>query len=211
MYKTILESNSAEIIIQKSRFISYAVPIKREEDAKAFIEQVRREHPQATHRVPAYLVGNPYRIERYSDDGEPSGTAGVPVLSMMKNEGLTDLCVIVVRYFGGIKLGTGGLVRAYTASAKAVLEGKVVEVNNYCHFNCSYDYHYHGKINYHLNEVGAHIADVAYADKITAQFYIEEEHGVQFNESLIELTANNIEIESSIVCGALVEGGFIEL
>ncbi len=211
MYKTILEANEAEIIIQKSRFISYAAPIKSEAEAKAFIEKIRKEHWQATHCVPAYLVGNPYGVERYSDDGEPSGTAGVPVLSMMKNEGLTDLCVVVVRYFGGIKLGTGGLVRAYTASAKAVLEDKVVEVNHYCRFICSYDYHYHGKINYYLNEVGAHIADIAYADKITAQFYIEETRGAQFNQSLIELTSNNIEIESSIVCGALVKGGYIEL
>ncbi len=211
MYKTILDPNSAEIIIQKSRFIAYAAPIENEDEAKAYIEKIRKQHAQATHCVPAYLLGNPYRIERYSDDGEPSGTAGVPVLSMLKNEGLTDLCIVVVRYFGGIKLGTGGLVRAYTASAKAVLEGKVVEVNNYCHFTCSYDYHYHGKINYHLNEVGAHVADIAYADKITAQFYIEAEREAAFNASLVELTSNNIEIEKHIVSGALVDGGFVAL
>ncbi len=211
MYKTVLEAASAEIVIQKSRFISYVEPVRTEEQAKAFIERIRKEHWKATHCVPAFTIGYPYSVERCSDDGEPSGTAGVPILSMLKEEQLTDLCIVVVRYFGGIKLGTGGLVRAYTAAAKAVLKDAAVKVDSYCHFTCRYDYHYHGKLSFLIREVNAHNADTEYAEKITAQFYIEEKLATTLKEQLIEATSNDIAIEQEIVKGAIVNNSFISL
>ncbi len=211
MYQTVLEKKSAEIIIQKSRFISYIEPVKTEEQAKRFIERVKKEHWKATHCVPAFAIGHPYSVERCSDDGEPSGTAGVPILSMLKEEQLTDLCIVVVRYFGGIKLGTGGLVRAYTAAAKAVLKDAIVKVDSYCHFKCRYDYHYHGKLSYLIKEINAYFADTEYADKITAQFYIEEKLATTLKEQLIEATSNDIDIKSEIIQGAIVNNSFIGL
>ncbi len=211
MYKTALNANSTEITIQKSRFIAYLMPVKSEEQAKAFIEKIRKEHWKATHCVPAFVIGHPYSVERCSDDGEPSGTAGVPILSMLKDENITDVCIVVVRYFGGIKLGTGGLVRAYTAAAKAALENTIVKVDQYCKFICQYDYHYHGKLSFIIKEVKAHLENVDYADKVTVQFYVEKDKEKIVKEQLIETTSNAIDITTKIVKGAIVDNSFINL
>ncbi len=211
MYKTVLKKNIAEITIQKSRFISYVEPVTNEEQAKLFIESIRKKHRKATHCVPTFTIGYPYSVERCSDDGEPSGTAGVPILSMLKEEQLTNLCIVVVRYFGGIKLGTGGLVRAYTAAAKAVLENVVVKVDYYCEFTCQYDYHFHGKISYVIKEINAHLENVDYADKVTAQFYVEKDKEKSLLEQLIEATANSISTTTKNVKGAIVNKAFRSL
>ncbi len=120
-YKTLLAYGEGEITIEKSKFIGYATPIKSEEEAIAFIENIRTKHWNATHNVPAYIVGENNEIQRYSDDREPSGTAGIPILEVIKKEDLRNVAVVVTRYFGGIKLGTGGLVRAYTKGANGYL------------------------------------------------------------------------------------------
>ncbi|GKT37685.1 Impact family like protein, partial [Aduncisulcus paluster] len=145
-YKTIFDYGEAEDIINKSRFIGYAKPVETEEEAVAFVEEIKKKHKDATHNVPVYLVGEKFEIQRYSDDGEPSGTAGVPVLSMLKNEGITNLALVITRYFGGIKLGTGGLVRAYTHAAKIAVEAaRVVEKKVYRELHVVLDYTLHGK------------------------------------------------------------------
>src|SRR5699024_4890875 len=113
---------SDEIIINKSRFIGYASPVESEKSAQEFIDTIKQKHKDATHNVFAYIIGQNKNIQRYSDDGEPSGTAGIPILEMMKKEDLTDTVIVVTRYFGGIKLGAGGLVRAYIKGAKCGLE-----------------------------------------------------------------------------------------
>ena len=118
---TLAKSVSVEMEERKSVFIGHAVPVSSEEEARAFIDEKRRQYHDATHNVYAYLL-NGGAIARYSDDGEPQGTAGIPVLNVVKQSGATDLCVVVTRYFGGILLGAGGLVRAYGASARQAVD-----------------------------------------------------------------------------------------
>ena len=120
-YLTVPLSASDELTINKSRFIGYAAPCKDESDALAFLQDVREQHKTATHHCYAYIIGQNCGIMRYSDDGEPGGTAGMPILSVLQNKSVVNCCVVVVRYFGGVLLGTGGLVRAYTQAAQVAL------------------------------------------------------------------------------------------
>ena len=125
-YKTLAKAGSDEIIIEKSRFIGYCAPVSSEEEALEFIEKIKKKHYDATHNVFAYVVGLDNNIQRYNDDGEPSGTAGVPILEVIKKEDLRNVVIVVTRYFGGIKLGTGGLIRAYTKGAKIALDAGII-------------------------------------------------------------------------------------
>ena len=122
LYKTIAKEACAEQIIEKSRFITYIKPISTKEEGDEFIAGIKKKHRDATHNVPCMVVGDKMQIQWASDDGEPQGTSGLPMLQMLVNREITNVCVVVTRYFGGIKLGTGGLVRAYTSSAKLGLE-----------------------------------------------------------------------------------------
>lgn len=117
-YRTIYEYGCDEFTEERSRFIGYAKPINSEEEAVEFVDEIKKKHKDATHNVWAYTVGPTMNIQRYSDDGEPQGTAGIPALEVIKKEDLRDVVVVITRYFGGIKLGAGGLVRAYTRGAK---------------------------------------------------------------------------------------------
>ena len=149
MYKTIMRSAQAEVIIEKSRFIGHIFPVRSEQEAQKCIEQIKKQHWQASHNVPVYLLEENHTVQRFSDDGEPSGSAGLPVLEMLKHEGLTDLCLVMTRYFGGVKLGVGGLIRAYTECAKASLkEAGVVEIAHYDYIKCQYDYTLQGKVTH---------------------------------------------------------------
>ena len=125
-YRTVAGPGEQEIVVNKSRFIGYTVPVKSEEQALEFIQFTREEHKTASHNVYAYILGEIGQIQRFNDDGEPSGTAGIPVLEVIKKEGLRDVVVVVTRYFGGIKLGGGGLVRAYSKSAKLALDRGII-------------------------------------------------------------------------------------
>ncbi len=122
LYRTVLREATAEQIIQKSRFICHIKPVVSREEAEEFIMSVRREHREATHNVPAMIIGDRMQIQWSSDDGEPQGTAGAPVLKLLSSMDLTNVCVVIARYFGGIKLGTGGLARAYSSTAKLGLD-----------------------------------------------------------------------------------------
>lgn len=120
-YLTVLKAGQAEQYIERSRFIGYSVPAKTISECEEFFEKIRKEHRQAEHNVPAYVLGGKFELQWASDDGEPGGTAGAPIVQMLVKEGISDVAVMVTRYFGGIKLGTGGLVRAYTGTAKLAL------------------------------------------------------------------------------------------
>ena len=113
-YVTVAEQSCEEIVINKSRFIGYAAPCETEEQALSFLQSIRDEHKTATHHCYAYIIGENASVMRYSDNGEPAGTAGMPIMDVMRNKGIVNCCIVVVRYFGGVLLGTGGLVRAYT-------------------------------------------------------------------------------------------------
>ncbi|WP_430883414.1 YigZ family protein [Fusibacter sp. JL216-2] len=213
-YKTIFEYGEAEDVINKSKFIGYAMPVETEEEAVAFVEKIKKKHKDATHNVPVYLVGEKFEVQRYSDDGEPSGTAGVPVLSMLKNEGITNIAVVVTRYFGGIKLGTGGLVRAYTHAAKIAVEAaRVVEKRVYKEVHVHLDYTLHGKFqNFLMNNEAYLIKDTLYTDSVNTIVYIEPDEIHNFQNKIVDLTNGKVEInEYEDIFLTILDGKAIEL
>lgn len=194
-YRTIVEEMNHEIIVNKSRFIGYVKPIASEEEAVEFIEQIKKKHWDATHNVPVYVLGENYTTQRYSDDGEPSGTAGVPVLEMLKKEHITDVVVVITRYFGGIKLGTGGLVRAYTQAAKETLNAVgVVDVDRYSLMSITCDYSAHGKIQNHLMNAYYMIENTVFQDVVRLTVYHKPEDEECFKKELMELTSGQADL-----------------
>lgn len=146
-YKTAAKYCEAEQIIDKSRFIGYIKPVESREEAEAFIAEIRTLHKSATHNVPAYVIGQKSELQWASDDKEPSGTAGAPILHFLAGEGITNVVIVVTRYFGGIKLGTGGLARAYSGTARLALEAAgIAEVKEMDILSFAIDYTYYGKV-----------------------------------------------------------------
>lgn len=186
-YKTLKKSSFDEFVEKKSRFIGYACPVTSEQQAIDFINEISKKHYDATHNVYAYVLKD-NNIRRYSDDGEPSGTAGVPVLDVILKEGLTDVCVVATRYFGGTLLGTGGLVRAYTKSAKIGIDAGGILERKFC-FGCEIkaDYTLLGKIQSEIIEYGCIPDDVEYTDKVLIKCFIP--HDITgFGERIIDIT-----------------------
>ena len=166
-YLTIKETASSEITIQKSRFIGYALPCESEEDAQLFIRNTREKYRDAKHHCYAYIIGVNSGIMRYSDDGEPGGTAGMPMMDVLKNSGIVNCCVVVVRYFGGILLGTGGLVRAYTQACKAAVEAaSVVRMELSVVMECMVAYPFWNQIQFSLQNMPVSIDHVSYTDSV---------------------------------------------
>lgn len=196
-YKTVLHEADDITIIEKSKFIGYIKPVDSEEEAVAFVEKIKKKHWDATHNVPVYVMGEKYEVQRYSDDGEPSGTAGIPVLEMLKKENITNVCIVMTRYFGGIKLGTGGLVRAYTQTAKIALEaGILVTKALYKTLSCTIEYHYHGKlINVLEPEAFVMVHHTDYAEQVTMTLYVEPEKENWVKDKFIELTFGTVDIK----------------
>ncbi len=195
-YKTLLSFGEAEEVINKSKFIGYAMPINSEQQALDFIEKIKKKHWNATHNVPVYLLGEKNEIQRYSDDGEPSGTAGIPILEMLKKEEIKNVVIVVTRYYGGIKLGTGGLVRAYTNAAKlAINEAKVVErvVNEL--FLIRIDYTLHGKVQNELVNGEYIIKETTYDDKVNIFVYCREELSNKFVSRITDVSNGKAAIE----------------
>lgn len=171
-YKTLHEFGMDEVIIDKSTFIGYAKPIKTEEEAIDFVNEIKKKHKDATHNVWAYTVGESMNIQRYSDDGEPQGTAGIPTLEVIKKEELRNVVVVVTRYFGGVKLGAGGLVRAYTKGAKIGIESaKVIEKVLYKSVGIKIDYNQLGKVQNEIMNMGYFIKDTVYEDNVEIIVY----------------------------------------
>ncbi|MGO4109195.1 YigZ family protein [Paenibacillus sp. YAF4_2] len=166
-FSTVREYNSEEIVIKKSRFIGYAKPVETEEEAVAFIDEIKRLHRSATHNCSAYVVGGRDQHQKASDDGEPSGTAGKPILEVIKHKGLKNVAVVVTRYFGGIMLGAGGLVRAYTDGAVAGIEaaGEIVKVLHREVF-VDVDYTWYGKLENELHGRGTRLGGTEFMDRV---------------------------------------------
>ncbi|HAE91715.1 uncharacterized protein, YigZ family [Tissierella praeacuta DSM 18095] len=196
-YRTIYSYGEAEIIINKSRFIGYAMPIETEEDALEFIDKIKTKHRDATHNVHAYVLGKDNNIQRFSDDGEPSGTAGIPMLEVVKKENLRNVVVVVTRYFGGIKLGAGGLIRAYTKGAKIGLDaGIIVDMVLHTKIKIRIDYTLYGKIeNYLMNEDYIVIESI-FDDAVNIFVYVENEKIDAFHNIITDLTNGNAIIEN---------------
>lgn len=196
--RTLYKEATCELHISKSRFIAYAKPVETESEATAYIEHLKKKHWDAAHHVPVYVLGEQFSIQRYSDDGEPSGTAGVPILELMKKEGLTQLVCVVVRYFGGVKLGTGGLVRAYTQSAKQAIEAAcIVERKPFMQIKCTYDYALHGKIQNVLTAYeGVIIKESEFLERVCTSVYVAPDRIEDFCNALIEVTSAQVDLQN---------------
>lgn len=195
-YKTVQFEAKAEFVEKRSRFIGYCKPVKTEQEAVDFINSKRAEHWNATHNVYAYSLreGN---IKRYSDDGEPSGTAGMPTLDVILKNEIYDVCIVVTRYFGGVLLGTGGLVRAYSQGAKVALEaGKVVLMQScaICQAKCSYNQY--GKVSSLIIELGAAVDDTVYEADVAIKFHIKPELLNALNKKLADATSGEVQASS---------------
>lgn len=167
-YKMIKDYGEASFIERKSRFISYAMPVYTEEEALQFLNNIRKKHYDATHNCYAYIIGENSSTQRSSDDGEPSGTAGIPILEVLKKEDLTNTIIVVTRYFGGIMLGAGGLIRAYTEGAvRAIDAAGVIEVKPFSFFAIKADYSHLGKIQYEASKKDYLIKKIDYAEAVT--------------------------------------------
>lgn len=189
-YKTLHEFSSDEIIIEKSTFIGYAKPIKTEEEAVEFINEIKKKHKDATHNVWAYTIGKSMNIQRYSDDGEPQGTAGIPTLEVIKKEDLRDVVVVVTRYFGGVKLGAGGLVRAYTKGAKIGIESaKIVEKVLYKEVRIKIDYNQLGKVQNEIMNMKYFVKDTLYLDDVELIIYSRKEKVDELVNKITDITS----------------------
>lgn len=178
-----------EIVIEKSRFICHIQRAVSEEEAQAFIQSIKKQHWNATHNCSAYLIGEHDLIQKANDDGEPSGTAGVPMLEVLKKRKLKDTVVVVTRYFGGIKLGAGGLIRAYGKSvSEAINHVGIVERCLMRTMHTTIDYTWLGKVENELRVSSFQLKDIHYAEDVIFETYVEETQKEQFIERMTELT-----------------------
>lgn len=191
-YKTLATSGQDEYTVKHSRFIGYAKPVKTEQEATDFINQISKKHWDAKHNVYAYSIKNG-GIKRYSDDGEPQGTAGMPVLNVLLQEEITDCVVVVTRYFGGVLLGGGGLVRAYSHSAKIAVDASgIVTLTKWSVCEISCDYTYYGKIETFIRDFGGVVESCDFGEKVVLTFRIQLGREEAFNKKLQDLTNGKI-------------------
>lgn len=191
-YKTIRTASSDEYIVKKSRFIGHIMPVKTQEEALDFIAKVSKKHWDATHNVYAYIIRDT-GVKRYSDDGEPQGTAGVPVLDVILKNGITDVCVVVTRYFGGILLGAGGLVRAYSHSAKIAVEGAHIITMSPCSvLKVQCDYGFYGRLSTLVPEFGGIIENTDFGENVTLLFRLPSKDEEGFRKELTEASFGRV-------------------
>lgn len=187
-YKTVEKEANDFFIEKKSKFIGYAKPVKTQEEAVEFISEIKSKHWDATHNVYAYVLRE-NNIQRYSDDGEPSGTAGVPVLDVMLKENLFDVCVVATRYFGGTLLGAGGLVRAYSHTSKIALEAAGIITMAQCSImSAEVDYSFYDRLNILLSDFSAVVLDTSFSDKVCVEFSVKENTVDLLNAKLIDVS-----------------------
>ncbi|MEK4384828.1 YigZ family protein [Solibacillus sp. FSL W7-1464] len=188
-YITVKGYGESEIILSKSRFLTYVERAETEEEAILFIDKIKKLHASATHNCSCYMIGEHDQIQKANDDGEPSGTAGVPMLEVLKKQGLKDTVVVVTRYFGGIKLGGGGLIRAYSkATTEGIAAAQVVERKLHYLMEIAIDYVWLGKIE---NEIrGSHypLHDIQYAENVEIYVHVLKEEKQIFMDWMTELT-----------------------
>lgn len=188
-YFTVKGYGENEIIISKSRFIAYVDRAENEQEALDFIDKIKKLHPSATHNCSCYMVGEFDNIQKANDDGEPNGTAGVPMLEVLKKQGLKDTVVVVTRYFGGIKLGGGGLIRAYgKATTEGIQAAEVVERKLHHLMKVSIDYTWLGKVENEIRSSHYTLHDIQYADTVDIYVFVLQNDEEAFNSWIIELT-----------------------
>ena len=186
-YRTIKEDGQVQEEIKKSRFICHAKRVYSEEEARDFITAIKKEHYKATHNCSAFIVGERSEIKRTSDDGEPSGTAGIPMLGVLENHNLTNVCVVVTRYFGGIKLGAGGLIRAYAGSvALAVKEIGIIEIKEQAGIQIHMTYAQYQEYGNFLKEHNLMELETNFTDQVDTMIFIDKEKKDGIKAELIE-------------------------
>ncbi|MEH7444568.1 YigZ family protein [Bacillus sp. JJ1122] len=194
-YFTVKGYGENEIEIQKSRFIAYIDRVETEEEAQEFIQSIKKKNWNATHNCSAYLIGENDQIQKANDDGEPSGTAGVPILEVLKKKHLKDTVVVITRYFGGIKLGAGGLIRAY---GKATSEGLaaigIVERKLMRIMHTTIEYTWLGKIENELRSSVYQLKEIHYLDKVEIETFVEETQTEVFKEWMVEMTSGQCDL-----------------
>lgn len=187
-YRTIKEDNQHEVEIKKSRFICFLKRIETEEEAKAFVQQIKKEHWKANHNCSAFVLGDHHEIQRSSDDGEPSGTAGVPMLEVMKKNDLINVCAVVTRYFGGTKLGAGGLIRAYSGSvAQAIVHTGIVEGRLQQEVFVQLDYSNWGKMENFIASENLAVKDTQFTDRVVVTCMVDENQVDDFEAQVTDL------------------------
>lgn len=193
---TIKQAHSIENVISKSRFIAYIKPVSTENEAKAFIDEIKTKHKDATHNCSAYTVGPEMNIQKANDDGEPSGTAGIPMLEILKKQEIHNVCVVVTRYFGGIKLGAGGLIRAYSGAVRDVIYdiGRI-ELREAIPVTVTLDYDQTGKFEYELASTTFLLREQFYTDKVSYQIDVVKNEYDAFIDFLNRITSGNYDLK----------------
>lgn len=186
-FRTIKEDGQVQEEIKKSRFICHAKRVYSEEEARDFITAIKKEHYKATHNCSAFIIGERSEIKRTSDDGEPSGTAGIPMLGVLENHNLTNICVVVTRYFGGIKLGAGGLIRAYAGSvALAVKEIGIIETKEQAGITIQMSYAQYQEYSNFLKEHNLMELETNFTDQVDTMIYVDREEKENIKATLVE-------------------------
>lgn len=193
-YKTLMKRGSDEFIVNKSRFIGYGAPAETEEEALAFLAEIRKKHADATHNCYAYIIGRNMGVMRYSDDGEPGGTAGMPIIEVMKNRGVVNACVVVTRYFGGVLLGAGGLVRAYTQGAVTAIDACGIGVMHpTARYMMDVSYPMLSRVEYFLKSAPVIVEDKDFSDVITLTLLVKCADEDKLLSDLTQLSEGRLE------------------
>lgn len=194
-YITVKGYGTAEIVEKKSRFIANVKPVVSEEEAIEFVDEIKKRYYDARHNCYAYQIGDRNQIQRYSDDGEPGGTAGMPILDVLRGRNIKNSIVVVTRYFGGTLLGTGGLVRAYSSAAKAgLINTGLIERIPHMRLKFTVDYTLSGKVQYEIIN-GGHISeDTVYTDKVEFIVLCEIDRECELTENIVNITGNKVVI-----------------
>lgn len=195
-YVTIRDFGEDRFIEKKSEFIGYAKRCETEEEAKAFVQEIKDMHKQATHNCWAYTIGEKMHVQRYSDDGEPQGTAGIPILEVLKKSNVTDCAIVVTRYYGGILLGAGGLTRAYTKGASIALKSAgIVEKVKGVNLIIKLDYDLLGKVQYTCIQNNWHIENTEYTDKVVVNILVEIDKALEIEKEMTKISNGKIVME----------------
>ena len=193
-YLTLRRAASDEFIVNKSRFIGYASPVETEEAALAYLQSVRQKHKDASHHCYAYVIGRNAGVMRYSDDGEPGGTAGLPMMEVLKARGVVNCCCVVTRYFGGVLLGAGGLVRAYTQGAAIALNAaQVVAMEPTQRYLCEVSYSLWDRVRHALNALPVQLVSIEFTTAVTFSLLVRERDADALLAELTRLTDGRAE------------------
>lgn len=195
-YKTIYKSGESEIVVEKSRFICYCSNAETEEDAHDFISKIKKKNYDATHNVFAYIIGDRMNLQKYSDDKEPSGTAGIPVLEILKKESITNAVVVITRYFGGTKLGAGGLLRAYGRAAKSCLENSTITFKKlYTPLELTVDYSYVKKLQNDFSNRNIINSNPEFMENVKLRIFVPYNQVDESIDYYKNLTSGNIDFK----------------